>query len=99
MSLATVCGRPGRDRTNLYQEITDKIAAELEAGRLPCVRPWGSSGVQAPLSKPKNAAARRRYSGVNILILWDAVVQHGFPRQNWLTSRQALDMGGNVRKG
>ena len=48
---------------------------------------------------PKNAAAERRYSGINVLILWGAVVQHGFPGQSWLTFRQALRLGGNVRKG
>jgi antirestriction protein ArdC len=48
---------------------------------------------------PKNAATGRGYSGINVLILWGAVVQHGFPTQNWLTFRQALGVGGNVRKG
>ena len=99
MSHATVCARPGQDRTSLYQEITDKIIADLEAGRLPWVQPWGTSGVLAPLSMPKNAATQRRYSGINVLILWGAVVQHGFPGRSWLTFRQALGMGGNVRKG
>jgi len=99
MSHAAVRARPGQDRTSLYQEITDKIIAELEAGRLPWVQPWGTSAVQAPMSMPKNAATQRRYSGINVLILWGAVVQHGFPGQSWLTFRQALGMGGNVRKG
>jgi antirestriction protein ArdC len=99
MSHAAVRARPGQDRTSLYQEITDKIIAELEAGRLPWVQPWGTSAVQAPLAMPKNAATQRRYSGINVLILWGAVVQHGFPCQSWLTFRQALSLGGNVRKG
>jgi antirestriction protein ArdC len=99
MSHAAVRARPGQDRTSLYQEITDKIIAELEAGRLPWVQPWGTSAVQAPLAMPKNAATQRRYSGINVLILWGAVVQHGFPGQSWLTFRQALGLGGNVRKG
>ena len=30
------------DRSSLYQEITAKIIAELEQGRLPWVQPWGS---------------------------------------------------------
>jgi len=99
MSHAAVRARPGQNRTSLYQEITDKIIAELEAGRLPWVQPWGTSAVQAPLAMPKNAATQRRYSGINVLILWGAVVQHGFPGQSWLTFRQALNLGGNVRKG
>jgi antirestriction protein ArdC len=86
-------------RSNIYDEITTKIIAELEAGRLPWVQPWGSSAVSAPLAMPRNAATDRGYSGINVLILWGAVVQHGFVTQGWLTFRQALGLGGNVRKG
>ena len=39
------------------------------------------------------------YSGINVLILWGAVIEHGFTGQSWLTFRQALGLGGNVRKG
>ena len=48
---------------------------------------------------PRNAATGRHYSGINVLILWGAVIQQGFPGQSWLTFRQALSLGGNVRKG
>src|SRR6202521_2636869 len=48
---------------------------------------------------PRNAATERQYSGINVLILWSAVIEHGFSAQNWLTFRQALGLGGNVRKG
>ena len=47
----------------------------------------------------QNAATGRQYSGINVLILWGAVIAHGFPGQSWLTFRQALSLGGNVRKG
>ena len=99
MSHSAALARTGQDRVSLYEEITNKIITELEAGRLPWVQPWGSSGVSAPLAMPKNAATGRGYSGINVLILWGAVVQHGFPTQSWLTFRQALGLGGNVRKG
>src|SRR5262245_38332783 len=91
--------RPTNDRSTLYEEITSKIIAALEAGRVPWVQPWGSSGVRAPLAMPKNGATRRAYSGINVLILWAAVVEHGFSGQTWLTFKQALGLGGNVRKG
>ncbi|MGI9377718.1 MAG: ArdC family protein [Tsuneonella suprasediminis] len=91
--------RTGSDRTNLYDEITTKIIAELEAGRVPWVQPWEASPNTAPLGLPKNASTGRTYSGINILILWGAVIQHGFPSQGWLTFRQALSLGGHVRKG
>lgn len=48
---------------------------------------------------PKNASTGRFYSGINVLILWGSVIEHGFPVQGRLTFRQALGLGGNVRKG
>ncbi len=91
--------RAGSDRANLYDEITTKIIAELEAGRVPWVQPWGTSAARAPLGLPKNVTTSRTYSGINVLILWGAVIEHGFPSQGWLTFRQALSLGGYVRKG
>ena len=85
-------------RGSLYDEVTARIIAELEAGRVPWVQPWGRPGGTAP-GLPRNALTARHYSGVNVLILWGAVIEHGFPSQGWLTFRQALSLGGNVRKG
>ncbi|TXG98604.1 MAG: DUF1738 domain-containing protein [Nevskiaceae bacterium] len=91
--------RDGGARSSIYDDITSRIIAELEAGRLPWVQPWGTVSAKAPLALPRNAATSRQYSGINILILWGAVVQQGYPTQAWLTFRQALALGGNVRKG
>ena len=99
MSRPTARARSGPDRTSLYDDITDKIIAELEAGRIPWVQPWGTAAAKAPLAMPQNASTRRRYSGINVLILWGAVIERGFSGQSWLTFRQALVLGGNVRKG
>ena len=66
---------------------------------MPWVQPWGTAAAKAPLAMPKNAATQRRYSGMNVLILWGAVIERGFAGQSWLTFRQALSLGGNVRKG
>src|SRR6185437_13699007 len=99
MSRHTARARSGSDRTSLYDEITNKIITELEAGRVPWVQPWGTAAAKAPLAMPKNAATGRQYSGINVLILWGAVIEYGFPAQSWLTFRQALSLGGNVRKG
>ena len=87
-----------RERTNLYDEVTAKIIAELEAGRFPWVQPWGRVEGTGP-GLPRNAITARPYSGINILILWSAVLEQGWPSQSWLTFRQALDAGGCVRKG
>jgi antirestriction protein ArdC len=99
MSRQAVRVRTGQDRANLYDEITEKIIAELEAGRVPWVQPWGTAAAKAPLAMPKNASTDRQYNGINVLILWGAVIARGFTRQSWLTFRQALSLGGHVRKG
>jgi antirestriction protein ArdC len=99
MSRSAARARSGQDRTSLYQEITDKIIAELEAARAPWVQPWGTAAAKAALAMPRNASTHRRYSGINVLILWGAVIERGFSSQSWLTFRQALGLGGNVRKG
>lgn len=86
---------PGRN--TLYQDVTDRIIRQLEEGRAPWVQPWGDA--QCSMGLPHNAVTGRTYSGINVLILWDAVIVRGFAAQQWLTFRQALAAGGNVRKG
>ena len=93
-----VGGEQQAPRASLYDEVTARVVSELEAGRLPWVQPWGSSGGIAP-GLPRNALTARNYSGVNVLILWGAVIEHGWPSQSWLTFRQAQEAGGCVRKG
>jgi antirestriction protein ArdC len=87
------------DRVSLYDDITDKIIADLEVGRVPWVQPWRGSTAGTPLGLPTNAATGRSYSGINVLLLWGAVIEHAFRSQSWLTFRQALALGGNVRRG
>lgn len=48
---------------------------------------------------PANAVTGRRYSGINVLILWAAVIDGKYASQRWLTFKQAQAAGGNVRKG
>src|ERR1700676_1240683 len=99
MSGHTARVRAGNDRASLYTEITDKIIAELEAGRIPWVQPWGTAAIKAPLAMPRNAATQRGYSVINRVILWGAVIERGCSGQSWLTFRQPLGLGGHVRKG
>lgn len=91
--------RPKADRPTLYQEITDKIIAELEGGCVPWVQPWGRAGGTAAVGLPRNASTGRAYSGVNILILWGAVIERSYRSQAWLTFNQARELGGMVRRG
>ena len=90
-----VHGKP--ERQSLYAQVTGQVIAELEAGRLPWVQPWERA--RCGCTMPHNAGTGRAYSGINVLILWAAVVEGGYASQAWLTYRQAQAAGGNVRKG
>ena len=98
-SRARATARAGSEppRGSLYDEVTARIIAELEEGRFPWVQPWSNSAASPGL--PRNATTGRAYSGVNVLILWGAVIAGAYPNQGWLTFRQALAAGGCVRKG
>jgi hypothetical protein len=48
---------------------------------------------------PMNAVTGRAYSGINIPLLWHAADVHAYPTHRWLTYKQALAVGGQVRKG
>jgi len=61
--------------------VTARIISEFESGRLPWVQPWGASDGAGP-GLPRNALAARNCSGVNVLILWRAVIEHDWPSQS-----------------
>ena len=86
----------GTERQSLYAQVTARVIAELEEGRLPWVQPWGSA--RCGCTMPHNAGTGRAYSGINVLILWSAVIEGGFASQRWLTYRQCELAGGHVRK-
>ncbi|MCX7143643.1 MAG: zincin-like metallopeptidase domain-containing protein [Proteobacteria bacterium] len=80
---------------SIYEVVTERIIAALEAGTPPWVRPW--SGQLEPV--PVNAGSRRAYNGINRLLLTLEGQAHGFSRNAWLTYRQATELGGQVRGG
>ncbi|PHR56318.1 MAG: antirestriction protein ArdC [Robiginitomaculum sp.] len=89
--------------TDLYQSVTDTVIAQLEAGCVPWVQPWARvgemSGTKTPMGLPTNGHTSRQYSGINILLLWGAAIDTKRTTQTWLTYKQALELGGNVRAG
>ena len=80
---------------DLYAAVTEQFVTALEAGVAPWVRPW-SFGID---TLPMNAGTKRTYRGINVVLLGLEAQRHGYPRNGWLTYRQAADLGGQVRKG
>src|SRR3954451_24134873 len=82
-------------KRDVYAEVSARLIAELDAGAAPWVKPWSaSSGANTPC----NAATNRPYSGCNVVLLWLAQAA-GYRSPRFLTFKQALELGGNVRKG
>ncbi len=82
-------------KRDLYAEVSARIIAELEAGATPWVKPWSAT---PGANTPCNAVSNRPYSGCNVVLLWMAQAA-GYRAPRFLTFKQALELGGNVRKG
>ena len=94
-TVARSCNSEVIMKRDLYSEVSTRIIAELEAGAAPWVRPWAAT---AGANSACNAATNRPYSGCNVVLLWMAA-NAGYRTPRYLTFKQALELGGNVRKG
>lgn len=83
-------------KRDLYQEVTDKLIAAIEAGTAPWQRPW-SEVASAGLAM--NGISSRHYNGVNALLLMMTAQTEGYTDNRWFTFKQANDLGAKVKKG
>lgn len=83
------------NRPDVYQEITDQMIAMIEAGTRPWSKSWnGNTAPNIPLR-----STGVPYRGINVLTLWVAAMTKGYASPHWLTFKQAIALGGCVRKG
>lgn len=71
---------------DIYQAITERFVEQLKRGTVPWQKPWLSA---------QNIVSRKPYRGINSLLLGSAPFGSPF----WVSFKQALDLGGHVRKG
>lgn len=91
--------RPIADaRPDLYARVTDAILADLERGVRPWTRPWSAEHLAGGIGRPLRHNLQP-YSGINVLLLWAEASARGYSAPIWMTFRQALALGGHVRKG
>jgi antirestriction protein ArdC len=83
-----------RNRPCVEEIITDRIVKLLELGTVPWHRPWDNRQVGAD-AFPRNAITKRHYRGINVFIL----ATQSYGSSYWLTYKEALPLGGHVRKG
>jgi hypothetical protein len=71
---------------DIHATITQRFIDQLQQGCVPWQRTWTSA---------MNVVSKKAYRGINSLTLGSAPFGSPF----WVTFRQALELGGNVRKG
>jgi antirestriction protein ArdC len=82
-------------QTEIRQQITNQIIEALQAGGIP---PWRKGWASHGGGMPANIISKRRYSGVNVLLLQMAAARHGFTSRYWATFNQFKALGGAVKR-
>lgn len=87
-----------KPRVDVYTRITDRIVADLEKGVRPWMQPWRSRNAIGRVTRPLRHNGLP-YSGMNVLLLWSEAMARGYVSPVWMTFKQAIELGGAVRKG
>jgi antirestriction protein ArdC len=82
---------------DIYEKVTRQIIEAMERGAGSYRMPWHMTG--ADRFAPANAASRRPYRGINVLLLWLLADHHGYTSGEWATYNQWQELGAQVRKG
>ena len=85
-------------RRDPYQDVTDRILEDLEAGTKPWVRPWNPDQAGGPQG-PFNPTTGKHYRGINVLLLGMDPRAFVSSDPRWMTYQQAKEAGWQVRKG
>jgi antirestriction protein ArdC len=85
-------------KTDIYDRITGAIAAELEKGVRPWMKPWNAEHAAGRITRPLRHNGLP-YQGINVVMLWSAAVAQGFAAPIWMTFKQAQELKAHVRKG
>lgn len=87
-------------KTDVYQEVTDKLIDMIEKGCMPWRKDWKDGVRGAGLNgMPFNVASKKQYNGINVVLLWAEAQAKGYQSARWGTYKQITDAGGQVRKG
>ncbi|HKT54400.1 MAG TPA: zincin-like metallopeptidase domain-containing protein [Caulobacteraceae bacterium] len=85
-------------RPDLYTRVTEAILADLQRGVRAWTKPWSAEHLAGRISRPLRHNGEP-YHGINVVLLWSEAVANGYAAPTWMTFRQALELGGHVRKG
>src|SRR5262252_1667257 len=82
-------------QVEIRQRVTTRILDALQRGVAPWRKPWSAL---ENTGFPTNVISKKRYSGVNPLLLELAALETGFQSKWWATYPQWQTLGGQVKK-
>jgi antirestriction protein ArdC len=88
-----------RSAFDALAHVTAEISNMLERGVMPWRAPWDHAKALALTPGLPLRSTGEPYRGANVMLLWAAQIARGYSKRTWLTFRQALEVGGHVRKG
>lgn len=96
---ASSSNRTKRSMSDALSHVTGEITRLLEHGVMPWRAPWDPARALAATPGLPLRFTGEPYRGANVVLLWAAQMARGYPKRTWLSFRQALQLGGHVRKG
>jgi antirestriction protein ArdC len=90
---------PKRSAYDALTHVTAEISSMLQRGVMPWRAPWDNAKALALTPGLPLRSTGAPYRGANVMLLWAAQIARGYSKRTWLTFRQALELGGHVRKG
>jgi len=84
------------EQADIDERITDRIIEQMETASVAgWQKPWITAGQNT--LQPVNAATRREYRGVNVLMLWAAAEITGYQDGRWASLEQPTKRYGSSR--
>ena len=77
-----------------YEIVAQSIISQLEQDTAPWRREWLAQGYT-----PLSMSSKKKYNGVNFMLLSFSAMANGYSNPYWGTFKQITEMGGGVRRG
>lgn len=82
-----------QDAGDICRLLTERLMQSVNAG----TAPWRQSVIRHGI--PEHALSGQLFSGINVLLLWQAALQQGLSANRWLTGEDLRSLGGSVKPG
>jgi len=86
-------------KTDIFEKVKQTLIEGIEKDGLNWFKPWTNKGGVVGDWRPINRKTGTPYKGMNVWFLSSAMKEFGYDNNEWLTYKNAQELGGSVRKG